>query len=122
MDNLSGLSGNRTTPPPAQILPSRIEKAVNAAKIVAERQIPAVPDDVLTKTYHRLAGDTESDRGPVEADTRVQLDVDSSTGRVIGKVIDKQSGEIMHQLPSPEMLQLIAKAKELFGELVNEKV
>tara|TARA_R110002126_G_scaffold167303_1_gene315076 strand:+ start:65 stop:421 length:357 start_codon:yes stop_codon:yes gene_type:complete len=118
MDKLPVLSGNGTTPPLAQILPSRIEKAVNAAKNVAERRIPAVPDDILTETYHRTAGE----RGPVEANTRVQLDVDSASGRVVGKVIDKQSGEIMHQLPSPEMLQLIAKAKELFGDLVNEKV
>ena len=118
MDKLPALSGNRTTPLPAQFLPSRIEKAVNAAKNVAERQIPAVPDDVLTETYHRTA----DDRGRLEANTRVQLDVDSATGRVVGKVIDKQSGEVMHQLPSPEILQLIAKAKELFGDLVNEKV
>ncbi len=82
---------------------------------MAERQVPAVPEDILTETYHRETGDHK-------ADTRVQLDVDSSTGRVIGRVVDKQSGEVMRQLPSPEMLKLIAKAKELFGDLVNEKV
>lgn len=114
MDYVSALSGIKSTPP----LPSRLEKAVNAAKNVAERQVPAVPEDVLTETYHQISGD--QDMG--QPDTRVQLDVDSSTGRVIGKVVDKQSGEVMHQLPTPEMLQLIAKAKELFGDLVNEKV
>lgn len=99
-------------------MPSRLEKAVNAAKHVAERQVPAVPEDALTETYHRISGEPNTAR----AETRVQLDVDSSTGRVIGKVVDKQSGEVMRQLPTPEMLQLIAKAKELFGDLVNEKV
>lgn len=114
MDYVSVLSGIKST----QALPSRVEKAVNAAKNVAERQIPAVAEDALTETYHRISGEEDK----VKADTRVQLDVDSSTGRVIGKVVDKQSGEVMHQLPTPEMLQLIAKAKELFGDLVNEKV
>ena len=116
MDKLSALSGIK--PAQAQPLPSKIEKAVNAAKNVAERQVPAVPEDALTKAYHRISGDQDS----AKAETRVQLDVDSSTGRVVGKVVDKQSGEVMHQLPTPEMLQLIAKAKELFGDLVNEKV
>jgi flagellar protein FlaG len=116
MDKLSALSG--PGPSATQPLPSCIANAVNAAKNVAERQVPAVPEDVLTETYRQITGGDKI----AEADTRVQLDVDSSTGRVVGKVIDRQSGEVMHQLPSPEMLQLIAKAKELFGELVNEKV
>lgn len=121
MDKISALSGIK--PPPAQILPARVEKAVNAAKTVAERQVPAVPEDALTEAYHRISGDQDTvNQDAVKADTRVQLDVDSSTGRVIGKVVDKQSGEVMRQLPTPEMLQLIAKAKELFGDLVNEKV
>lgn len=116
MDKLAVLSGIRS--PQAQPLPSRLEKAVNAAKNVAERQVPAVPEDALTEIYHRISGERDTYR----PETRVQLDVDSSTGRVIGKVVDKQSGEVMHQLPTPEMLHLIAKAKELFGDLVNEKV
>lgn len=116
MDKLSVLAGIR--PAQAQPLPAKIEKAVNAAKNVAERQVPAIPEDALTDTYHRISGD----RNTVNPETRVQLDVDSSTGRVIGKVVDKLSGEVMHQLPTPEMLQLIAKAEELFGDLVNEKV
>lgn len=130
MDDLSALSGIKPTPAPtpAQPLPSRVEKAVNAAKTVAERQIPAVPEDALTEAYHQMSGHQMSghqmsgEPDTIKAETRVQLDVDSSTGRVIGKVVDKLSGEVMHQLPTPEMLQLIAKAKELFGDLVNEKV
>mgnify|MGYP003626496966 CR=1 FL=1 len=118
MEKVSALSGIKPPPAPAQPLPSRLEKAVYAAKNVAERQVPAAAEDTLTKTYHQISGDDRA----AQADTRVQLDVDSSTGRVIGKVVDKQSGEVMHQLPTPEMLQLIAKAKELFGDLVNEKV
>lgn len=118
MEKISELTGIRPTPAAAQALPSRVEKAVNAAKNVAERQVPAVPEDALTEAYRQTSGNDDD----VKADTRVQLDVDSSTGRVIGKVVDKQSGEVMRQLPTPEMLQLIAKAKELFGDLVNEKV
>lgn len=123
MDELSALSGTKPGPVPAQDLSSRVAKAVNAAKIVAERQVPAAPEDALTEAYHQMSGAQISGaHDSPKAETRVQLDVDSSTGRVIGKVVDKLSGEVMHQLPTPEMLQLIAKAKELFGDLVNEKV
>ena len=99
-------------------LAPKVEKAVNAAKNVAERQISAVPEDALTETYRQMNVAQE----PASVDTHLQLAVDDSTGRVIGRIVDLESGEVVKQIPSDEMLQLIAKTKELFGQLVNEKV
>lgn len=102
----------------APTLAPKVERAVNAAKNVAERQISAVPEDMLTETYRQTVDIQE----PATVDTHLQLAVDDSTGRVIGRIVDLDSGEVVKQIPSDEMLQLIAKTKELFGQLVNEKV
>jgi len=120
MDTVSALSNtiNRT----AAKLPSRVEQAISTAKTVAERNIPAVPDDALTETYRRIAPEISTSKTPPAVDTLVQLSVDDASGRVIGRVVDIQSGDVVHQIPSDEMLQLIAKTKEFFGSLVNEKV
>ena len=100
-------------------LAPKLERAVHAAKNVAQRQISAVPEDALSETYRRSAA---SPQGPAKVDTHLQLAVDDSTDRVIGRIVDLESGEVVKQIPSDEMLQLIAKTKELFGQLVNEKV
>ena len=120
MDTVSALSGTQNSQ--TVKLPSRVEQAVSAAKTVAQRQIPAVPQDALTETYRRTAPQTRTERAPAAVDTLVQLSVDEGSGRVIGRVIDIKSGDVVAQIPSDEMLQLIAKTKEYFGDLVNEKV
>lgn len=120
METLSALSGtqNRTTVK----LPARIEQAINNARTVAHRQTPAVPEDALTETYRRVSPAISTEKAPPAVDTLVQLSVDDVSGRIIGRVIDIQSGDVVAQIPSDEMLQLIAKTKEFFGDLVNEKV
>lgn len=106
--------------PPAYTpdLAPRLAKALDAAKTMANRRIPAVPVDTLTETYRREAP-TDQQMPP---NTQLQLAVDDSTGRVIGRIVDIDSGKIISQVPSEDMLRLIAKTKELFGPLVNETV
>ena len=120
METVSVLSTNRT--PNVAKLPARVEQAISAAKTVAERKTPAVPEDALTETYRRMSQSASTQKAPPAVDTLVQLSVDDASGRVIGRVIDIHSGDVVHQIPSAEMLQLIAKTKEFFGDLVNEKV
>ena len=120
MDTVSVLSGIQTRP--ATALAPRVEQAISTAKSVAQRQVPAVPEDALTETYRRTTARSSTQQAPAAVDTLVQLSVDDASGRVIGRVIDLRSGDIVRQIPSDEMLQLIAKTREFFGDLVNEKV
>tara|TARA_R110002126_G_scaffold7828_13_gene37838 strand:- start:2530 stop:2892 length:363 start_codon:yes stop_codon:yes gene_type:complete len=120
MDTVSVLSGIQNRP--AADLPPRVEKAISTAKSVAQRQVPAVPEDALTETYRRTSPPPTAQGAPAAVDTLVQLSVDDASGRVIGRVIDLRSGDVVRQIPSDEMLQLIAKTREFFGDLVNEKV
>lgn len=120
METVSALSTKQN--PSSVKLPARLEQAINTAKTVSQRQTPAVPEAALNETYRRISQSDTTEKAPPAVDTLVQLSVDDASGRVIGRVIDIKSGDVVHQIPSDEMLQLIAKTKEFFGHLVNEKV
>lgn len=99
-------------------LAPRLQEAISTAKAVAQRQVFAVQPDALTATYRQ----TTPPDAQAPGNTQLELAIDNSTGRVIGRIVDTDSGKLVAQIPSEEMLRLIARTKELFGDLVNEKV
>jgi flagellar protein FlaG len=53
---------------------------------------------------------------------QLQLDIDQSTGRVVGRIIDKESGVMIKQIPSEEALRLIAASQKLLGAFIDRKL
>ena len=51
----------------------------------------------------------------------IQFSVDKSTDRVVIKVIDQQTKQVIRQIPSEEVLNLAEHLGKLEGMLVNEK-
>lgn len=49
----------------------------------------------------------------------LHLSVDEATGRVIGQVVDRNSGELLWQVPSDDMLRLIAATKKFLGPIYS---
>lgn len=43
---------------------------------------------------------------------RLSLDVDDRTNRTVARIIDKESGEVIKEIPQQEILDLAAKLKE----------
>ena len=54
------------------------------------------------------------------ADVRQQLYVDESTHEVYGRVFDRNSGELLREIPSQELRNLRAVVQELYGSLIDE--
>ena len=50
---------------------------------------------------------------------KLHLSVDDTTGRVVGRVVDQQTGALIWQVPSDDMLRLIAATEELLGPLYS---
>lgn len=50
---------------------------------------------------------------------KLQLSVDDETGRVVGRVIDRKTGELLWQMPSDDMLRMIAATDALLGPLYS---
>jgi uncharacterized FlaG/YvyC family protein len=59
---------------------------------------------------------------PRFSNNQLELDVDQGTGRVLGRLVDPESGEVVVQIPDETTLRLIRRAQELLGSLTNKVV
>jgi len=51
----------------------------------------------------------------------IEFSVDEDSGRDVIKVIDKDSGDLLKQYPSEEVLTLVSKLSDMVGGFVDEK-
>ncbi|HEY5609139.1 MAG TPA: flagellar protein FlaG [Alphaproteobacteria bacterium] len=84
------------------------EQAVTRAKNMAQRALPQQPAD-------RRAEQSPSDG------TKVALTVDPTTNMVIARVIDRDTGQLIRQLPSQAAVQFVAASRAMLGEEVDAK-
>jgi flagellar protein FlaG len=96
-------------------LSPRTAHAVQAAKAKAERPTPAVTEPQLSDALQKVLGLSL----PESLNARVELNVDKDLGRVIGKVVDRTTGEVIRQLPPEEMIRLLKATKAALGPLVD---
>ncbi|MFZ7112560.1 MAG: flagellar protein FlaG [Desulfatiglandales bacterium] len=52
----------------------------------------------------------------------LEIKVDGATGKVIVRVLSRESGEVIREIPPEEMLNLAAKMEEMTGALFNKNV
>ena len=55
-----------------------------------------------------------------KADPQLQMEVDSDLGRVIVKILDGQSGQVIRQIPAQELVNLAKQLKGVNGRLVEK--
>ena len=59
---------------------------------------------------------------PRSANVSVRLNVDDGSGRVFATVVNKQTGEVIEQIPREGTLRLLAVTRELLGSVYDTKV
>lgn len=57
-----------------------------------------------------------------EMNRGLEFSVDQDSGRDVIKVIDKNSGDLVKQFPSEEVLTLVAKLSDMVGSFIDAKV
>ncbi|BFU91007.1 MAG: Flagellar protein FlaG [Nitrospira sp.] len=57
-----------------------------------------------------------------QAGDQLQISVDSDLDRVIVKIVDSQSGQVIRQIPAEELINLAKQLKNLNGLLVEKHV
>jgi len=57
-----------------------------------------------------------------EMNRSLQFQVDEDSGRDVIKVLDKDTGDIIKQYPSEEVLNLVSKLSETAGLLIDHTV
>ena len=54
--------------------------------------------------------------------TKISFDVDEETGRAVVRVLNKETGEVIRQVPPEELLTLVARMRQLSGLIFNQEV
>ena len=63
-----------------------------------------------------------SDMNKKMANTSAQFGIHEGTGRVTIKIVDKETKDVIKEFPAEETLEMIEKAWELAGIMVDEKL
>lgn len=91
-------------PPPAT--------ATVAPRPVVRERAETAPKE-SEPTVDRLARAAQTLSAGMPPHVKLQLDVDRNTNLVIGRVVDKETGEVVRQIPSKEMIALLQRSAEL---------
>ena len=58
-------------------------------------------------------------RAPRVVHTHVELAFDQTINRVVGRIVNEQTGETIHEMPPEQLKALYTKMREQLGPLVN---
>ena len=95
-------------------LSPRAAQALEAAKTAAVRQKPAVDEAALNRAFRNQVPELKAGH--------LKLNIDQASGMVVGQIVDRESGEVIKQIPTEDMLKLIAATREFLGRMVDERV
>ena len=90
----------------------RTESRVNS-------QSEAVTQSVNVSDLEKIVAQAQESLKPI--DSRIKLSVDEDLNRVVVKVLDSDSGEVIRQLPPEDILQVQRFLKEQSGLILEEE-
>ena len=82
---------------------------------------PAIPasGEVAVHSFQRALVEAAGLKAHQAAKVQVVLSVDEGSNRVIAKMYNKESGELIHQMPTDQMLRNSAMIREMLGAAVD---
>ena len=101
---------------------SRLQQQTQQNYQQAQRKLDesADKDELGREQLEKMAQQLQDFMG--EMNRSLQFQVDEDSGRDVIKVVDKNSGELIKQYPSEEVLSLVAKLSETAGFLIDQTV
>ena len=113
-------SGGRTDSAPVVKTPELAESAVvgkdAGAKVDQQRTNAPAAEEKLIRTIEKAA---KSLQGP---QTTLEISVHEKTHAIMVKVLDKETGDLIREVPPEKILDLVANMMELAGIIVDERV
>ena len=85
----------------------------------ANSQSEAVTQSVNVADIEKIVAQAQESLKPI--DSRIQLSVDQDLNRVVVKVLDGDSGELIRQFPPEDVLQVQRFLKEQSGLILEEQ-
>lgn len=109
----------------AATLPAAPPQQGGAPPQPAARAAAAVPEPVPQQTPQpeqvRKAVETMKQLVEAKAPNSLSFSVDDSTGKTIVRITDAQTGEMIRQIPSEEMLEIARSLDKMQGMLLQEQ-
>ncbi len=93
------------------------QQAVN--KVVEAKKVKESEEKKNTMPLEKAV--QKSNETAAVMSSQVRFEVDSQTKDVIVKVINKETGDVIREIPSEEMVRLASRVKELRGLIFNEE-
>ncbi|WP_457626272.1 flagellar protein FlaG [Persephonella sp.] len=85
-------------------------------KIENQQEVKNIPQDILKKSIEDLNKKFEM------LNSQLKVEVDEDTGIRVIKIVDKETKEVIRQIPPEVMLKIAKYLDEVAGLLFNEKV
>lgn len=105
-ESVAAVQAKRGQGPSKDSGPKRSGSAPAASQ---SREIPEVVDKLNTL-------------GSQIANTKISFSIDSETGKPIVRVINKETGQIIRQLPPEDLLKLVDNLQNLTGLIFSEEI
>lgn len=107
-------NGSTSLQPSVEVQADKVEtEAVTKVKDTEQQNKGLVTSEQLEKVAQKLQDFVgEMNKG-------LEFSVDKDSGRDVIKVIDKNSGDLIKQYPTEEVLDLVAKLSEATGNFIN---
>ena len=99
--------------------PSEVSKATDATVTADVRKNDSMADMTDAKREQVLAAVTDMQDYVDAAGRNIQFQLDDDSGRMVVKVTEAQSGEVIRQMPSEEALRLAENLADMRGVLFS---
>ena len=106
--------------PPSSIKNTQNSNADNSSNLKKESQTTDRVIEVTNEKINRIAEAMNSYVQSVQRDLSIR--VHEETGEIIVRVTSQESGKVIREIPSKELLDLAARVEEMAGTLFDEKV
>ncbi|WP_457624483.1 flagellar protein FlaG [Persephonella sp.] len=94
----------------------RVQQEQSQQQIQKQEQQQAVPQEVLKEAINNLNKKLEM------LNSQLKVETDEDTGMRVIKIVDKETNEVIRQIPPEVMLKIAKYLDEVAGLLFNEKV
>ena len=112
MENLTAIDAGRATP--------SVQRAVEVKQVAEAAQVAAEPGRISEQQVQQSVA--KINHFFENSDYGLNFSIDNDTGRDVIKVTDRESGDVIRQLPSEAIMKLSRAVGDLQGFLIKEIV
>lgn len=118
IQSLNGAVGNSPQPAQARSNPAPVPDAVVKLPDAPVQSVKPNPKPAPEQLQQAL--ETLKQAMPTKA-SALQFSLDESSGQTIARVVDSETGEVIRQIPSKELLEIAHAIDKMQGMLLRQK-